>query len=82
MWRLCVILPNSVAVLTPRQAQLVYSKKLHPQYQGDRPSPIWKVSGPAKSATTSPHLVKLAQPKQLHPSYQPCREVRIRSKCM
>ena len=63
------------AVLTARQAQLVYSKKLHPQYQGDHPSPIWKVSERAKTATASPRVQQLAQPKQLHPGYQPCRQV-------
>jgi len=63
------------AVLTGRQAQLVYSKKLHPQYQGDRPSPIWKVSEHAKTATASTRVQQLAQSKQLHPDYQPCRQV-------
>ena len=63
------------AVLNARQEQLVYSKKLHPHYQGDRPSPIWTVSPNAIKASATNRVTQLAEPKRLHPNYQPSRGV-------
>lgn len=66
---------TTVCVLSPRQAQLVYSKRLHIDYIGDRPSPIWPVSPSALTATPTPRLLQLARSKNVHPNYHPCRGV-------
>lgn len=60
--------------LSLRQEQLVYSKRLHPDYQADR-SPIWLVSPAARLATPTHRVSELAQPKSLQPNYRPCRQV-------
>lgn len=68
-------------MLNARQEQLVHSKKLHPEYQGDRPSPVWSVSVAARKANASNRVAQLAQAKQLPPDYQPCRQVGQGSVC-
>lgn len=63
------------SVLTERQSQLVYSKQLHKDYVGDRPSPIWQVSVEAMKATASGRVETLSEPKALHKDYKPCQQV-------
>jgi len=63
------------SVLSERQSQLVYSKQLHKDYVGDRPSAIWPVSEAAMKATASGRVETLSEPKALHKDYQPCRQV-------
>ena len=70
---LCKLL--AFTVTTPRIDELAVPKKLHPDYQGDRPSPQWEVSETACMAMPSARVEQLAEPKKLHPSYQPCKAV-------
>ncbi|XP_074656511.1 sperm microtubule associated protein 2-like isoform X2 [Tubulanus polymorphus] len=65
----------TVCVLTPRQQQLVYNKRVHQDYRGDRPSPIWPVSGAAKKASASAHVENLARHKPVHRQYMYDRPV-------
>ena len=65
-------------VLTPRQEQLVYSKRLHPNYQGDRHTPIWPVSPNALRATASKRITQLAESKRVHSKYQPPKGVSLK----
>ncbi|XP_068705911.1 sperm microtubule associated protein 2-like [Montipora capricornis] len=63
------------SVLSERQLQLIYSKQLHKDYVGDRPSAIWPVSAAAMKATASGRVEMLSEPKALHQDYKPCRQV-------
>lgn len=63
------------SALSDRQLQLFYSKQLHKDYVGDRPSAIWPVSKSAMQATASARVEDLSDPKALHRDYKPCRLV-------
>ncbi|XP_065843739.1 sperm microtubule associated protein 2-like isoform X2 [Oscarella lobularis] len=62
-------------VLTPRQETLYYSKRLHPHYLENRPSPMWPVSSAALQGTCPQRIERLSQAKEGHPLYEPPKEV-------
>ena len=53
-------------VLTPRQDQLCQPKPYHSNFAQDRPTPIWEVSGGARTASASTVLESLSKPKSIH----------------
>lgn len=61
--------------LSGRLSQLSCSKKPHPSYQPDRPSPIRPVSLAAQYAISSERVLALARPKSCHPDYKYPRAV-------
>lgn len=60
---------------TTRVDELSTPKKLHRDYTGDKPSPMWGVTEAAATARPSERVKALAEPKQAHPLYQPCKPV-------
>lgn len=63
-------------MLSERQGQLAYSKRLHPDYAAERSSPIWHVSRSAMTVEPSQRVLELSLPKMLHHNYWPPREVK------
>ncbi|XP_066268784.1 sperm microtubule associated protein 2-like [Branchiostoma lanceolatum] len=61
--------------MNKHQLSLVKVKDLHPEYLGDRPTPIWAVSLGALGAKPRPRLDVLCRPKALPADYQPKRSV-------
>jgi hypothetical protein len=67
---------TTIPVLTKRQKELTASKRLHRQYIGDRPSPIWPIHSAVLNAKPTARTCSLSRPKTSHPQYQPPKQVR------
>ncbi len=70
-----IVLFIIIIVLSKRQEQLVYNKKYHPDYIGNHPNPIWRISQATLSALCTERLQLLSLPKQLHSDYELSRPV-------
>ncbi|XP_046858402.1 testicular haploid expressed gene protein-like isoform X2 [Xenia sp. Carnegie-2017] len=66
---------TTTANLSSRLKQISQSKTLSPEYEGDRPSPIWQVSAAAKLAKPSVRLGTLSKSKVFHQDYKPPKSV-------
>ncbi|XP_018586412.1 sperm microtubule associated protein 2 [Scleropages formosus] len=59
--------------MTPRLSQLAQGKRLHPSFQGIRPSPVWRVSAAALRASPSERVRHLAMPRVPAEGWHPDR---------
>lgn len=66
---------NTKCDLTDRLEQLVQPKPQHKEWEGDQPTPIWKVSAAAKQGNATKRLNFLARPKQHVSDWQPDRSM-------
>nr|XP_013800418.1 PREDICTED: testicular haploid expressed gene protein [Apteryx mantelli mantelli] len=65
-------------VLTVRQEELSRPKKLHPDYEENRPSPVWPVRAAALQVVASPRVTELACPKVLGGAWETSRSALTR----
>ncbi|MFT7818811.1 testicular haploid expressed gene protein-like [Arapaima gigas] len=65
-------------VTTPRLSQLAQGKRLHPSFQGSRPSPVWRVTAAALRASPSERVCHLAMPRVPAKAWQPDRPLLAR----
>eukprot|EP00794_Sanderia_malayensis_P011767 gene11767-12984_t len=61
--------------ISQRLQSLIEPKKIHSQYAGDRPSPIWVVSKAAQGAACSGRVETLAEAKTVHRDFRPEKSV-------